>query len=35
MSISEVFIRHRVGTSLLAVALILLGALAYVALPVA
>jgi multidrug efflux pump len=35
MSISEVFIRRRVGTSLLAVGIILLGAIAYMALPVA
>src|SRR5258708_31668846 len=35
MSISEVFIRRRVGTSLLAVGIILLGAVAYMALPVA
>src|SRR5258706_14143690 len=35
MRISEVFIRRRVGTSLLAVGIILLGAIAYMALPVA
>ncbi|MEA2954421.1 MAG: multidrug efflux pump, partial [Alphaproteobacteria bacterium] len=35
MSISELFIRHRVGTTLLAAALILLGAISYMALPVA
>jgi multidrug efflux pump len=35
VSISELFIRHRVGTTLLAAALILLGAISYMALPVA
>ena len=35
MSISEIFIRRRVGTGLLAMGIILLGAIAYMALPVA
>ncbi|MBR7540025.1 efflux RND transporter permease subunit, partial [Mycobacterium tuberculosis] len=35
MSISEVFIRRRVGTCLLALGMMLLGAVAYFMLPVA